>query len=950
MERTSIARSIRRFWASFFIVLLSCWYSWGLDPQKPVGLYLVDKWDKIDGLPSNSVRSITQTPDGYLWIGTTRGVVRFDGMKFVPLSFGETDEVYSREIRHLLVDSQGGLWIGSSLDLTLYCRQGNLFKRFTRADGITEDGIRRIIEDMKGNIWVSFETSYVNRFSDGKFEAFNASHGLLGKKVNVMFEDRQGNLLFGTRENGVFIYKDGTFSKYPVPVPDNVLIVTMYEDRKGNLWICTDIGLYRVNGKETERYTTGDGLSNNHITGIIEDSEGNLWVGTHAGLNRMVEKQTGTVGFENLLTPFEINCIYEDREKSLWIGTGDSGINRLKDPKFMSYGPLDAYPGESPFSMFEDRRGNTWIGTTGGKIFRGRGGKLSESEEIPGISGKGIAAIAEDGDGNLWLGTTGMGVFQKKNGTFVQFTRRDGLTDSVVTSITRDSRNNLWFGTFDGVSVRRSGDGVIVTLTSGQGLSGKRVHNVYETKTGDILIAADRGITILEKSNLLPAPRNKRAPAPRGPWSPKAILQGVSVTCIYEDPSGPGTESENGIYWIATEGAGLKRVCLTDSTVTSITSYTTAEGMTTNVIYQFLEDRMGNFWLMSDSGILRVSKSELESFANGGMDKINCTSFGISDGLKSLEFANKFSVNSALDTGSGEFMFITNKGISIVNPVKIRINKTPPQVVIETVSFNRRSVSLYPGMGPLTLKGIDHITFHFTALTFLSPGKATFKYRLEGAGVEGWGWNFTLPDQARTAYYKDLSPGTYTFTVIASNAEGVWNQSGDSVTVTLEPFLHQTLLFKIAVLLFFIAFGAVVFYMYKKKRLFFGKKAKYKGTSMEPHFARECITRLKYLVEIEKVYSDPDITLNVLAEKMSIAPYQLSQLLNEKLDRHFADFINSHRIEEVKRILQSPRGARRKISSIAGEVGFNTMAAFYKAFKKFTGMTPTQYKSPRGTP
>ena len=950
MGSTLVTRSNRRLWALLFVFLLSCWYSWGLDPQKPVDLYLVDKWDKIDGLPSNSVRSITQTLDGYLWIGTTRGLVRFDGMKFVPFSFGEKDEMYSREIRHLFVDSQGSLWIGSSLDLTLYRRQGNLFKKFTRADGIAEDGIRRVIEDMKGNIWISFETSYVNRFSDGKFEAFNASNGLLGKKVNIILENRQGNLLFGTRENGVFIFKDGTFLRYPVPIPDNVLIVTMYLDGKGNLWICTDIGLYRVTGNQTVKYTTGDGLSNDHITGIIEDSEGNLWVGTQSGLNRMTVDQTGAVGFESLLIPFEINCIYEDKEKSLWIGTSNAGIQRLKDPVFISYEPFDVYPGEKPFSLYEDRRGDIWIGTTGGKLYRGRGGGFSESEVIPGLSGKGIAAIAGDGDGNLWLGTIGKGVFQEKNGKFIRFTNRDGLADNVVTSIYRDSRNNLWFSTFDGVSVRWSHSGVIESLTSGAGLSGKRVHNVYETKTGDILIAADRGITLLEKSNLLPARRNKRVPAPRGPWSPKAILQGVSVTCIYEDPTGPGTESENRIYWIATKGSGLKRIRLTGSTVTSNTSYTTAEGMTTNVIYQFLEDRMGNFWLMSDSGILRVSKSELERFANGGMDKINCTSFGISDGLKSLEFANKFSGNSALDAENGEFMFITNKGISIVNPVKIRVNKTPPQVVIEAVSFNRRSVSLYPGMEPLKLKGIDRINFHFTALTFLSPAKAIFKYRLEGAGVEGWGWNFTLPGQARTAQYKDLSPGTYTFTVIASNAEGVWNQSGDSVTVTLEPFLHQTLLFKIAVLLFFIAFGAVVSYMYKKKKLFFGKKAKYKGTSMEPQFAQECITRLKYLVEIEKVYSDPDITLNVLAEKMSIAPYQLSQLLNEKLDRHFADFINSHRIEEVKRILQSPRGARRKISSIAGEVGFNTMAAFYKAFKKFTGMTPTQYKTPRGTP
>jgi len=508
-----------------------------------------------------------------------------------------------------------------------------------------------------------------------------------------------------------------------------------------------------------------------------------------------------------------------------------------------------------------------------------------------------------------------------------------------VTSILRDSRDNLWFGTFDGVSVLRSSDGIIETFNSRDGLAGKVVHNVYETSTGEIRIAADKGITVLPNvfaGGLYPSQAQGTIFSKKAPWPPKIILPGISATCIYEDlsTSGPG----NSIYWIATDGAGLKRLSDKDG---KITSYTVAQGMTTNFIYQFFEDFGGNFWLMSDSGILRVGKSELASFVDSGANKINCTYFGIADGLESLEFDNKFSRNSALKAGDGEFRFITKKGITCLKPGDIRINQMPPTVVMESVYFNRRRVSLPPGMKPAIFKGITDISFNFTAPTFLSPEKANFKYRLEGVDTS---WIFVPPGRGRSAHYTELPPGTYTFRVTASNADGVWNQEGDSRTFTLKLFFHQTLLFKLAALFLFSVLAAVVFYIYRKRKPPVEKQEKYKDSDLDPRFAEECITKLNLLMEKEKIYCDPAISLQSLAAKMSMSPHQLSRVLNEKLDRNFSDFINWHRVEESKKILQGHRGQSLKISAIALEVGFGTMAAFYKAFKKHTGKTPTWYQ------
>jgi ligand-binding sensor domain-containing protein/AraC-like DNA-binding protein len=915
-------------------LVLSLWCRiWGLDPDRRVDQYPMDQWEISTGIPSNTVISIAQTPDGYLWIGTSRGLVHFDGLEFVPPPPDRDGVCVPREIRTLLLDRQGRLWIGSPEGLTLYHSPIGRFKTFTHTDGITGDGIRCLKEDMRGNLWISFTSSYVNRFSDGEFTAFNASHGLLGKKINAIVENRQGHLLFGSRENGVFIYRDGKFSPYPIAGLASRLIITMYEDQDGDLWVGTNDGLFRLTGKtgetgsEIERYSVSHGLTHNYITTIHQDSEKNLWVGTHKGLNRLKKREAGPLVFESLLRPFCISCLFEDREKSLWIGTDDAGMKRLRDGKFTAYAPLEEYPEVIPLSLFEDRQGDTWIGTFDGKLFHCRQSRIIESIRIPELVGTSIAAIAEDAQGNLWLGTLGKGVMQRKGRRIVPFTTQQGLADNMVTSIYRDSRDNLWFSTFDGVSVRRHPGGIIQSFNSRHELPGKVVHNVYEDKRHNIWIATDRGIMVLKDGQTARKDRT-------------FYLTGVSVTCIYEDPSDPGAEGQ--VYWIATDGAGLTRLSLKNGSP-NITSCTMAQGMTTNAVYQFLEDQQGNFWLMSDSGILRVGKGELNRFAGGGRDRVNCTSFGVSDGLKSLEFDNVSSRNSALKTRNGEFWFITKKGISIVNPAKVRIDKSPPPVVIEQVLFDRQSVFPHPGAaaGPLTCKGITNFSFHFTAPTFLSPGKVRFKYRLEGEDRQ---WVFLLPGpgQERIARYQDLSPGTYTFRVTAGSAEEVWNQVGASLTFTLKPLFYQTALFKTAVLLLLLLLLAAALYIYTKRPL--EKRPKYKGTPLNPYFAEECIKKLKHLMEVEKLYTDADISLQSLADKISITPHQLSQLLNEKLNHNFADFINSYRIEEARQILQGPKGARQRMTAVAAAVGFNTLAAFYSAFKKYTAMTPAQYK------
>ncbi len=448
-----------------------------------------------------------------------------------------------------------------------------------------------------------------------------------------------------------------------------------------------------------------------------------------------------------------------------------------------------------------------------------------------------------------------------------------------------------------------------------------------------IWIGADRGITVIKGGKT-------------GKENVEYYLEGVNVTCIHKDPDAPG------VYWVATKGGGLKRLTIKDGNLISITSFTTAEGMVTDTIYRILEDGTGNFWMMSDAGILRVSKVGLNRAAATKDGKVECVTFDESDGLADREFNNEISPQSGLKRSDGELWFNTKKGISIVNPGKVRVNKIPPPVIIEAIEVDRQAIPVEKGRKSYRYKRIGDLSIYFTAPAFLSPRKVKFKYRLEGVDRD---WAALAPGSERAANYRNLAAGTYTFRVTASNEDGVWNPNGDSIVITREPAFTQTVLFKIFILLLVVTLAAVSWYIYKK----YSPRGKLKGPESEEEepagdtgkrlpIPADLVEKLNKdilrLMEVEKIFKDADISLSSLADKLVTTPHILSRFLNENVGRSFPDFINFYRIEEAKRIIEGPKGLDKKNSFISDEVGFKHVSVFHNAFKKFTQKTPGEYK------
>jgi ligand-binding sensor domain-containing protein/AraC-like DNA-binding protein len=912
-----------------------------LEPEKPIHRYLLDEWGIEDGLPSDIILSIAQTPDGFLWIGTERGLVRYDGLGFEPFYFAGIEEENVLYISSLLADKTGGLWIGTASGLLHVDRDSHLRSYSTARQGMPVDFINCLAYDSFDNLWISTGRHYLFRFKDGKFTQFNNTHGLSEGMIYSIHEDRNGNLWIGNRDGGLFIGNNHGFSRHPIKIDllksalngqylwvnaatqrsrwdsSPYSVYEIYEDRQGMLWVGTNFGLLGIANAGTSEeetiaaFSPANGLSDNNIWSIVEDQDGNLWVGTENGLNRIKRDPAGKAVIDWHIGDAIVWHLFEDKEKSLWVGTCGSGLKQMRDGTFFTYWKQSGVPFWD-LSLFQDRKGQIWVGSSVGDLYRFDNGIFRRELRTNNNIEYEIRAIEQGEEGELWLGTLRRGILRIKNKGVIWYTTEDGLTSNMIRAIFKDNRGRFWIGTERG-GVNRCENGTFCSFTTRDGLTGDDVYIIHEDRSNNIWLGTSEGITVLANGEFNPQRR-------------VTYLKGSFITEIYEE--------ESGTFWIGTARSGLKRLRNGEWK-----SFTEADGLGNNYIAKILEDHRGNFWIGSRNGIFRISKNDLNAFARKERYYIPCTVFGLSDGLKNA--VCRIGSNSAIKTQNGELWFGTRKGISVANPEKVIINKHPPPVVIKRIFFNYNPVSL-DQVGK-SFWGINEIKFVITIPTFVSPEKAKIRYKLEN-----WdnNWHVRPYFYQRDIHYNKLPPGEYRFHVVACNSSDIWNNKGASFSFVLKPYFHQTLLFKLLVLFALVSI-VVGLYFFVKKQLYLRKlKQKYRNSTLDPEKAERYLKKLIHFLEVEKLYRDEAITLISLAKRMSIAPRYLSQIVNEQLNKNFRELINGYRIEEAKELLTNPGKKERDFSimAIAFEVGFNSKEVFNRTFKKYTGMTPTEYK------
>jgi ligand-binding sensor domain-containing protein/signal transduction histidine kinase len=752
------------------LLLLVCHQSvLALDPQKAITQYILKSWTSDDGLPQNSVVTIAQTRDGYLWFGTNQGLARFDGVSFTVFDQTNTPEIKSNSIKSLYEDKEGNFWIGTTGGLNKF-RDGK-FTSFTTSDGLSNNIVAAIYEDRRGTLWIGTDGGGLNKFDGRSFTHFTKKDGLSSDMVTVIYEDIREDLWIGTYLGGLNRFKHGKFTSFTTKDGlSNDSVWTVYEDKQGALWIGTESGLNKFQDGNFISYQTKDGLSNDIVKKIYEDRDGNFWIGTYGGgLNRLKDGKFTSFSTSDGLSNHIVRTIFEDQEGSLWIGTESGGLNRLSDPKFTSFTTREGLSNDLACAIYEDREGTLWIGTYGGGLNKFKDGKFTSFTTRDGLSNNLVIAITDDKAGNLWIGTYGGGLNKFKDGRFTAFTTKDGLASDFVRSVYEDSEGSLWVGTYDGLN--RFKDGKLTPFTIKDGLADDVVVAMHEDKDGALWMGTRAGLSKFKD----------------GEFTSFTTANGLAnnfVKAIYED--------NGGSLWIGTAG-GLSRF-----QNGKFTSFTSKNGLFDNSAYAILEDNDGNLWMSCTKGIFRVSKKQLADFAVGTTNSIESIVYTTADGMRSNECND--GQPAGLRSADGKFWFATLKGVAMINPNKIKLNTVQPPVAIERVVIDGNRFN--PGENAQAPPGAGDLEFVFTAMSFVAPKKVSFKYKLEG-----YDNNWVDAGTSRTAHYTNIPPGNYRFRLMASNNDGLWNERGAAFELYLRPHFYQRYWFYAAIVVGVVLLG-----------------------------------------------------------------------------------------------------------------------------------------------
>ncbi len=792
---------LRRLIVHFVFLLgiaLPAAFLYPLDPGKELTQYVLDGWGLEQGLPQNTVFDIVGTRDGYLWLATQEGLARFDGVRFTVFNKRNVRQLRSSWVWTLYEDNDGTLWIG--LHGGGLARLEN--REFKALNGLSNDKVTDILEDREGTMWIGTFGGGVNRLErpgpgnagDGTFTAYTTAHGLANDRVNTLFEDREGRLWIGT-EGGLDRLENGGFITYTQK--DGLAgggVTAVYEDRKGRLWVGTHGGLNLLEDGKFKNYTTGDGLPGVEIRAIYEDLAGNLWLGTGGkGLCRLEDGTFTSLTETHGLSDDSLWSIYEDREGSLWLGTHNGGLNRLKDGIFTTFSAWQGLPNENVRVIHESPKGGLLVGSYGGLNFLEKG-KFIPFAPPAAFSSEPVLTVYEDRGGTLWIGTFGKTLirYEPGHGKWRRYTRADGLPDGFVCTVCEDNEGILWLGTWEAGLIRFDPRTETFTvITTEENLSDGGIWCIVEGGEGDLWIATFGGGVLRLRDGKFTA------------YTTRDGLSHNRVFTLYRD--------REGTLWAGTDH-GLSR--FKNGVFTSIPP----EGdFLDSIIHLVLEDDRGNFWISCNKGIYRVSKKELDDFADGKRKKLQYTLYDEKDGMKARE-CNGGNYPGGGKTRDGKLWFPTIGGLVMVDPGNLKINRLPPPVAIEEIKTDN-TVFLPPFVtedGKMRLSpGIQRLEIRYTALSFLVPGRVRFKCKLEGFDTD-----WVDVGTRRTAYYTGLWPGDYTFRVKACNNDGVWNETDASVSFCQAPFFYQTWWFIVlgAAGVLFLAFGIYRFRVRRLKR------------------------------------------------------------------------------------------------------------------------------------
>ena len=735
-----------------------------------------------------------QTRDGYLWVGTFGGLVRFDGMQFKVFNPNNAPGLPSGRIVNLFEDEQGALWIRTEENYLVHYSAGR-FQVCSPPGWGRMPGHVQGFAQTGGKLCLITPERQLIRFAEDQFALESTNWELLETNVNYVTEDSLGQVWVST-DKALKVFHGGSFQRAgdvtPLGESDHCILAGSHQ---GGCWVAANGRLRRFKRDGQVMDYGAFPWSEGEADCMIEDHYGQIWIGTYGnGLYRY--GTNGTVlhlSTKDGLPGDFIRDIREDHEGDLWVGTESYGLVRLKPTLFRGFGRQQGLSGDCVLSVCEGVDGELWIGLNGDGVDRLKDDTIQHYGN--GLTHDYVWSVFQDRNKTLWAGTWGRGLFRLQGDEFVPYAN-PGECSGVVCAIYGDPKGGLWVG-------QQRSEPKIVHLEEGKPVlcqlqsqfTGTDVRAICKDGGGNLWIGTqDNGVYLVKGDE-------------QAHFGKHEGLSNESIRSLYSD--------KDGVLWIGTYGGGLNR--LQDG---KIKVFTTRDGLANDSLCYIAEDRHGYLWCGSLGGVFRVSKEELNQFARGQIRSIQCFSYTESDGLPSRECTGGCQP-SGCQTSDGKLWFPTIRGLAAVDPENVPANNLPPPVAIEEVVMEgktRNSIFDVANSGeagrnrsdagiqsPLKIPpSIQRLEFHYTGLSLAAPIKVRFKYKLEGL-EDDW----VEAGTRRIADYSHLQPRSYRFRVLACNNDGVWSEQDASLALIILPHFWQTWWFRAlwiaAIVLLFVA-------------------------------------------------------------------------------------------------------------------------------------------------
>ncbi len=735
----------------------------------PSANWVVRSWQTEEGLPQNTVNAILQTRDGFLWVGTSGGLARFDGARF--RKFGLQDGLRSVQIFRLAEDRDGTLWVGTVGGGLSRWENDGRFSTFGPAEGFTVGTVQALQPDRDGSLWIGGERGLV-KWSHGTFKSIGTGEGLPNGQIRALAQDTNGSLWVSVLSQGLFRETNGQFvPEGTSSVPRNVY--SLMADRDGSIWTGTQAAIWQGREGSWMRFGRTNGLSNDTPEWLAQGRDGTLWLtAQNSGLFRFSEGRFQRVTTESGLSAEKTITVTVDRDDSIWVGTAAGGLYRMSRRVLQYWGTTAGLGKSGVTSVTEDADGLLWVMTRDLGVHQLRAGRFSRFREPTNSSSyPNIYTSTRTSDGSVWAAGE-QALFRFRARQPAQLFLEPPLRGEAIRALCADG-DALWLGTYYSTLLKWETNSLRIMATNGSFGSG--INSLACEGKDTLWVGSASGLYKWERGTVRE-------------WTTRGALLSSNIRALHRDP--------DGTLWIGTLGGGLGR--LQNGRMFNIT---TRHGLIDDVISQIVPDDFGHLWLGCNRGIMRLNRQEIDALAEGKTSELQPVVFGKNEGMLKEQCTGGHSP-TALKTKDGRLLFPTMGGLAEIDPRRLEeFTSSTPRASIDGILLDGQPQALN---APLVVPpGYHHLEISYTAPSLPGGEWLRFRYRLEGLDDK---WE--TAGTRRRATYEGLPPGHYTFRAAASGGRGAWEEPGASLAFTVQPFVWQTIWFRFGAVLLLVGGSA----------------------------------------------------------------------------------------------------------------------------------------------